>query len=394
MLAPHTRTHRPIMLVFARFYFFAVLSCTFGYTSAISYTDVFVSVNAGGQEYPPCYRQPVLLSVNLSTLLAFSTGRNKTGASKTLCSDPGDGSPNYICLKRSKDNGKTFQPIQILFGGSGNMQPDFYIVYYEKESLSVVVIFQTKKSLFSMRSQDEGSTWSRPEPFTVKYDEAVFESVGPSVGKGISDLGNGTILLPFICSSYSDKSSLQGDKGACPMCHSCSVRYDRETSSWNVAAIAMSGTRESQLAAFSMTEKDRSTLIVSTERNMGKRPGHRFEAFSNDTGRSFFNQHLTNVPEPSTKNWTGIKSGLSIHNNKVLIQSHPNSTRIRKDLVLSVSKDRGKSWEVGKFLIFRGPSGYSDLTMVNKSHIGVLFERGTRAYADKISLVLFDGRAL
>ena len=136
-----------------------------------------MSVNAGGQEYPPCYRQPVLVSVDSSTLLAFSTGRNKTGVSKTLCSDPGDGSPNYICLKRSEDNGKTFQPMQILFGGSGEMQPDFYVVYYEKDTRGVVVVFQTKSSLFSMRSQDEGSTWSTPEPFPVKYDEAVFESV-------------------------------------------------------------------------------------------------------------------------------------------------------------------------------------------------------------------------
>ena len=72
--------------------------------------------------------------------------------------------------------------------------------------------------------------------------------------------------------------------------------------------------------------------------------------------------------------------------NVLLYQSHPNSPTERKDLVLSISRDMGKSWEVGALKIYEGLAGYSDMTTINDTQIGILFENGVHGYADVISL--------
>ncbi len=351
-------------------------------------TDVFISVDAGGKEYPPCYRQPVLVAVDNVTVLAFSTGRNKTGTSKSLCSDPGDGSPNYLCLKRSTDGGVTFQPLQILFGGSGENQPDFYVTYYDKEVKRVDVVFKTPKTLYRIHSMDNGVHWSTPVDFAPRFDKNTFQGIGPSVGKGAllsSQGGQRITLLPFICTSKG--SEVLADKGACPTCHSCIVT-DR-SGEWQVEAVASSGSRESQLVVC-----DGKNVVYATERNMGKHPGHRKQAYSFDGGKTFAVQSLSTIPEPATKNWTGIKAGLARLLSGALVQSHPNSSSARKDLVLSVSMDYGASWDVGKVTVSSGLAGYSDLATVSDFRLGVLFENGKYGYADRITLAMIDVQEL
>ena len=373
-------------------FFIAVCGVLVGCVSASGFsTDVFVSVDAGGVDYPPCYRQPVLLAVDSSTLLAFSTGRNKTGESKSLCSDPGDGSPNYMCLKRSTDGGVSFHPLQILFAGSGATQPDFYVSYYDKELKQVELIFKTPNALLRMYSND-GLQWSTPEEIVPLFNRTRFQNIGPSVGKGIvlNLQGGQRTLLPFICSSKSETAN--GDKGACPTCHSCIL--SKQKGGWQIEAVASGGSRESQLFAFDTASDGPAPLVVTTERNMGKLPGHRKQAYSFDGGMSFADQTVSTVPEPATKNWTGIKAGLVGLANGLLVQSHPNSTSARKDLVLSVSADKGKSWEVGKLSVYHGLAGYSDIDVIADLTVGVLFENGEHGYADKISLAVVDMREL
>ena len=96
-------------------------------TNSVQTIDIFKSVNVvnpPSSPYPPCYRQPVLFTHPLTKeIFAFATGRNKTGISPTLCSDPGDGAPNYIVFKKSKNNIKSGGVINfgdktnIIYGG-------------------------------------------------------------------------------------------------------------------------------------------------------------------------------------------------------------------------------------------------------------------------------------
>ncbi len=377
--------------------------------------DVFVSVNGdnfpkGYTEYPPCYRQPVLYS-RKGTILAFATGRNKTGTSPSLCSDPGDGSPNYIVLKKSFDGGSTFGKLKILYGGNGTSQPDFYVVYYDTHKGVLHVVFETPMGVFDMRSNDMGETWTSPVAMAINNED--FERVSPSVGKGVnvrvsSSVGGtvDSVLLPFICISKkkADKMgrnrsqhSIGGDKGVCPACHSCLLHPLKPTvpsSPWVVGARTSTHGRESQIVQYnsSITQQHgvSSTTIFSTQRNMGSQPGHRLESWSYDFGSTYTNERVSVVPEPATANWTGIKAGLSAlagrDGNVLLYQSHPNSTTERKDLVLSISRDMGMSWEVGALKIYEGLAGYSDMATINDTHIGILFENGVHGYADVISL--------
>ena len=396
--------------------------------------DVFVSINGNNimkQQYPPCFRQPVLFT-HKNVIFAFATGRNKTGTSPSLCSDPGDGSPNYIVLKTSMDYGNTFSKLQILVAGAGNTQPDFYVVYYNNYDDSIHVVYETPLGVYDIHTKDFGIRWSKPQVLVIEFDKNIFTRVTPSVGKGISIIippsptlsSSVLLLLPFICSTKK-QIKVRGDQGACPQCHSCIIHPKHLNSSssspWVVGAVTEHNGRESQIVSYNNNDNKSTrtttsttintatttttTTIFSTQRNMGKKPGHRLQAYSYDFGDTYINEQVSNVPEPATSNWTGIKSGLVAaaaaiasnnkdNNNKfiqpvILYQSHPNSTTKRENLVVSVSYDNGKTWKVGSIPIYQGLAGYSDMSQINSTHIGVLYENGIHGYADVISLTRF-----
>lgn len=225
----------------------------------IDKVNVFVSVNGpniDGNVYPPCYRQPVLFT-HKQTVFAFATGRNKTGTSASLCSDPGDGSPNYIVMKTSVDHGNSFSKLKILVAGEGNTQPDFYVVYYSSIDDAIHIVYETPSNVYDIRSEDLGLTWSKPKAMIIDFDKNTFARVSPSVGKGLNVMtntrGHDLVVLPFICSTMKDKSDfLTGDKGVCPQCHSCLIfskqnNHSSQFLSWTVGAVTKHHGRESQI---------------------------------------------------------------------------------------------------------------------------------------------------
>ena len=75
--------------------------CSTGFAASLSQTEVFRSGEGGYHTY----RIPALITTPKGTLLAFCEGRRNGG---------GDSGDIDLLLRRSFDNGKTWQPIQTI----------------------------------------------------------------------------------------------------------------------------------------------------------------------------------------------------------------------------------------------------------------------------------------
>ena len=383
---------------------------------------------------PPCYRQPVIVADSTTTttsppvLLAFASGRNKTGPSPTLCSDPGDGSPQYLTLRRSTDGGASWGDLQILYTG----HTDFYVPFTSSMSSSSVanddrhrVAFQVGTVVMLTASSDGGKSWSTPTVMQVAGSDQ-WDSIQPSVGAGIeieveteteaqsdaeadSPAASRRIVLPFICHS---KTAPPGkDHGACPDCHACLVLSDDGGKSWRIGATAHSpGSREAEIVplALSRTTATTTTTAATTKaatattvttaiyvnaRNMGPHPGSRLSARSLDGGETFEGGDFVSqseLLEPCTRNWTGIVAGLTTTATSSLLFSAPADPTARANLTLYRSDDgQGHHWRAAES-VYAGPAGYSSLATSGGNRTLLLFENGDRGYADRISFRAFD----
>ena len=62
-------------------------------------------------------------------------------------------------------------------------------------------------------------------------------------------------------------------------------------------------------------------------------------------------------------------------NRSLLLFSNAENRLNRWDLALSVSKDGGRTWPKHT-VIYAGPAAYSDIVVMRKGRIGILWERG------------------
>lgn len=107
-------------------------------------------------------------------------------------------------------------------------------------------------------------------------------------------------------------------------------------------------------------------------RDRGARYIHR----SNNKGRSWTGEKDMNLPDPGCNAEAVIytlKSDGYAKNRLLFVNAH--STKGRKNLVLSLSYDDGKSW-THKKCIEKGASGYSAITICKNGDIGIFFENG------------------
>jgi sialidase-1 len=71
----------------------------------------------------------------------------------------------------------------------------------------------------------------------------------------------------------------------------------------------------------------------------------------------------------------------------LLLYSGPDSQTERVKMTIKISQDNGQTWNQSR-LIFKGKSGYSDLVVLNSTHVGCLFENGRFGYHDQVSFVV------
>lgn len=329
------------------------------------------------------YRIPGIVVTQKGTVLAYAEAR------KISSSDWGE---IEIHLRRSTDGGKTWENSQKIAhtgarlegnprkaeGGEREQTVNNPVAIVDRETGAIEFLYCINYArCYSMRSIDDGLTWSAPvditasfEPFRAKVDWKVI-ATGP--GHGIQ-IKSGRLVVP-IWLAYGK----EGDHGPSA---AASIFSDDHGKTWQAGDLCLpnegdfGNPNETMITELS----DGRVMLVSRSASKANR---KIITTSPDGARNWtkpiFHEQL----------WEPIcMASIVAHPSKpgTLIFSNPHTLKLDKDgkevpvgrgkrenLSIKLSHDDGKTWPVNKTLD-PGPSAYSDLAVLPDGTVLCLYE--------------------
>jgi len=347
-------------------------------------TPVFVS----GQEGHKVYRIPAVIGLPNGNLLAFAEGRVQNSA------DFGD---INLVMKKSIDQGKTWSALQILVDidklQAGNPAPvvDLFDPAYPN---GVIYLFYNTgnnheneirkghgiREVWFIRSFDMGITWTNPvnitsqvhRPFHLSYNfKEDWRSYANTPGHGFQFTEGKFKGRIFIAANHSQGEPQNEFRDY----YAHGYYTDDHGKTFHISEnIPLKGSNEAIGAALS---GDRMLLNI---RNQAGDIRNRIIAYSSDGGEKwdtvFFNNDLIDPVCQGSIISIGEKRGKT-----VLAFSNPADVLKRDNLMVKISYDEGITWPKSMLVDKSSPgfkgdwSAYSDLVLLNKNTIGILYER-------------------
>lgn len=358
---------------------------------------VFVSLShAVAAEAPPTplfdsgkegyrrYRIPSLLTTPKGTLLAICEGR-RDGRGLTGNID--------IVLKRSTDNGKTWQPLQVIADDGPNTLGNPCAVVDGKSGVIWLALTRSHGSdteddivagtsreatrVYLTSSADDGRTWAplRDISASVRQRNWTWYGTGPGIG---IQLQSGRLLIPCYHAEAGTKTY-----------RSHVIYSDDQGKTWQRGPAVGADCTECQVA-----QRIDGSLVLSARTLTGS--PQRTTSLSKDGGKSWSEPVkdkqlydpscqavLYRVPQPNASR----KSRW--------LYCHPAGPDGRRNLTVRLSRDEGRTWPVSK-LIRAGDSQYCCLAALPDGQIGCLFEswvdRNYRIFFVKFKLEETDSK--
>ena len=352
---------------------------------------VGVGVRHAGDDGAASYRIPGLVTTNKGTLLGVYDVRYNNSADLQEYVDIG--------LSRSTDGGLTWERMRLplSFGEWGGLPKaqngvgDPSILVDTKTNTIWIIAAWTHgmgnqrawwssqpgmdvnktAQLVLAKSTDDGRTWSQPINITeqVKKPEWFFLLQGP--GRGIT-ASDGTLVFPI---QYIGADRIPN----------AGIMYSKDRGeTWTITNHARTNTTESQVA-----EVSPGVLMLNMRDNRG---GSRAVYTTKDLGMTWkeHESSRTALREPvCMASLISVKAQDNILGKDLLIFSNTDSSTERKNMTIKISTDGGLTWpKEYQLLLDEGTTwGYSCLTMVDKEHIGILYESSVAHMAfQRISL--------
>lgn len=349
------------------------LLCGVLWPGSLSEVEVFRAGEGGYHTY----RIPALIVTPKGTLLAFCEGR------KNSASDTGD---IDVVLRRSFDRGKTWSPAQkIADMGEDTIGNPTPVVERKTGTIFLLLTsnpgkvterqiteggYRAFRSVWVMRSTDDGATWTAPVEITsqVKPADWTWYATGP--GNGIQ-LRSGRLVIPC------DHNRREGDTR-----HSHIIYSDDRGESWKIGGIAAEKTNESAVAEL----KDGSLLLNMRSYHVTRR---RAVQRSTDGGVSLGALAMDDTliePVCEASLVAGVPAGK--RSNGRLLFSNP-AAETRSHMTVRLSLDDGRQWQASR-LVYEGPSAYSSLAVLADRTVGLLYERGEKRPYERIVFARFD----
>ena len=184
---------------------FILLACVVAFSRSVGFSSEPTSVDVfvGGQDGYFAYRIPALLTTNPGTLLAFCEGRKNT---------LGDDGDNDLVLRRSTDNGQTWQKLQLVHeeGGDevvsiGNPCP---VIDPATGRIFLSMNHKNGRVLLT-HSDDDGVTWSKVREITDSASKPGWGwyAMGPGIGIALErGPHRGRLILPANHRETPDRS--------------------------------------------------------------------------------------------------------------------------------------------------------------------------------------------
>ncbi|MCS6977781.1 MAG: glycoside hydrolase [Gemmatales bacterium] len=326
-----------------------------------------------GSEGYHTFRIPSVLRTSKGTLLAFAEGR------KNSVHDHGD---IDLVLRRSLDQGKTWEALQIVWDDGpntcGNPCPvvdrDSGTIWLlmthnfgeDTEARIEAGTARGSRTIWVTSSSDDGKTWTKPRDITaqVKKAEWTWYATGPGIG---IQTRSGRLVIPC------DHKAQPGRRFFSHVIYS-----DDHGQTWKIGGIVGPQCNECQIAELSDGQ-----LMLNIRSYRGT--GRRLVALSKDGGETFSEPFedpvlIEPVCQASLLRYDPLP--------KALLFSNPASTR-REKMTVRLSLDDGRTWRYSREL-HQGPSAYSCLTVLEDGGIGCLYEKGEKSAYETITFARFS----
>jgi sialidase-1 len=363
----------PALVLFARSVAFSSESADWPVT-----TNVFVS----GQGGYHTYRIPALLVSSRGALLAFAEGR-KGGS--------GDAGDIDLLLRRSSDQGQTWQPLQTVWDdGSntcGNPCPvldrdtgviTLLLTWNRGDDPELKIIAQQSKDtrrVYVASSADDGATWSKPCEVTgeVKLTNWTWYATGPGAGIQMErGPHKGRLVIP--CDHI---------EAVTQHYYSHVIYSDDHGQTWKLGG----STPRHQVNECEVVELTEDRLLLNM-RNYDRTQRTRQQAVSRDGGLTWFDQrHVPELIEPICQASIRRHSWPGADRRSTILFANPASTN-RERLTLRASFDEGQTWPVSRLLDPRR-SAYSCLAVMADGTVAILYEAGTKSPYENLVFARF-----
>ena len=327
------------------------------------------------------YRIPAIIQAEDGTILAFAEAR------KNSRSDTGD---IDLVVKRSTDGGKTWGEIITIWDDGDNVcgNPAPILV---KETGRIVLVTTWNlgtdhekdihartstdtRRVFSMYSDDNGLTWSSPVEITAstKLPEWTWYATGPCHG---IQTKSGRLVVPCNHGVFAEKKA-QGT-------HSHLIYSDDQGQTWHIGGCPLVG-NESTVA-----ELEDGSLMLNMrgprdKDRVEKYGAARLVAVSKDGGLTFEEPYYERGLIEPVCNGSIINYNPKGKKTGKLLFSNPEHKNKRRNLTIRMSKDHGKTW-ARAYTVTEGPTAYSDLLVLDKGDVCVLYECGNEMSYEYIS---------
>lgn len=329
------------------------------------------------------YRIPGMVVTPKGTVLAYVEARRNTKA---------DWGEIEVHLRRSIDGGKNWLAPQNIAhrgeriegnprkasGGEKEQTVNNPVMIVDEATGSIEMLYCVNYArCFSMRSLDDGVSWSSPiditstfEPFRSQYPWTVI-ATGP--GHGVQ-MPNGRLIVP-IWLAY-------GKNGAHAPSAAATIYSDDHGQSWHAGDLVFPNEGEFGNPNETTVAVRHSGDCLLVNRNVSK-PNRKLVSISPDGARNW------SRPQFQSELWEPIcMASIAMFRQKpgVILYSAPRTVGVdatgkeipagrgkRENLTIQWSEDDGKTWPHSKRLV-DGPSAYSDLAVLPDGTILCLYE--------------------
>ncbi len=337
-----------------------------------------VAVRRAGDTNIAAYRIPGLCTTRRGTLLAVYDVRHNNSSDLQQRIDVG--------LSRSTDGGRTWERmiIPLTFHGVGGLPDaqngvgDPCILYDDindvvwiaalwchgmgnqmawQGSQQGLEIGETGQLVLT-HSTDDGRTWSQPNNITRMVKDPSWRLLLQGPGRGIT-MRNGTLVFPI---QYIASDNIP----------SAGIMYSKDKGeTWTITNAARTNTTEAQVA-----ELPDGTLMLNMRDN---RKGSRAISTTTDLGITWSEHPSSRKALREPVCMASLISVMADNNDtgrNLMLFSNPDHDSKRKNITIKLSTDDGLTWpETQQVLLDEDTGwGYSCLTMVDKNHVGILYE--------------------
>jgi len=272
-----------------------------------------------------------------------------------------------ILLKRSFDNGKTWQEMRVIAEGGVDTIDNPATVVDRKTGAIWLTFCKNNQQVFATQSKDDGVTWSKPVEITQQVKDPAWHYVFTGPGHGIQ-LKSGRLLIP----AWGDTSP--GPVTWLPVMNWGKVQFsycfysDDHGASWKRGDALESNMSDE----CEVVETADGRVYMNMRSRQGKH--RRAYAWSKDGGVSWtkvkYDERLSESScQGSVIRFTGQDR---FGKNRVLL-ANPASDTDRSKLAVRISYDECQTWSVSK-VVDEGSVAYSDLAIAPDMTILCLYD--------------------